>query len=137
MLGEYELVDVVKRHLSVNPEDSVSILEAITEGLKKYKSTVDNQRTWQARNAMSGMYSFVGRKAIGKLQRIFLMDALFISFPQGKINGHCGYDTEALHKYLYAYKQQVTDKQEFDKWLESTRGKEWVEWHDKLLENNC
>ncbi len=138
MSSKKHLCESITHHLSLCPEDSVDLLQAVTEGLKLYSKAVEERRSNQSRIAITGLYHFIGKKkSFSNYDRITLMDGLFFTFPSGRVNGHCVYDKEALSLYIQLYKQQVDDKEKFDSWLESTRGKEWVVWHDSLLENNC
>lgn len=131
------LCRAVEERLALHPEESPQLLNSIAKGLNKFKSGVEEQRSSHTTHTISGLYSFVlTKKKFSSVDRILLMDALYLSFPSGKMSGHCSYDKEVLAKYIELYKLDVCDKEKFGEWLQMTRGDEFLVWHDKLLTNN-
>jgi len=128
------LVREIAQYLKHSPEAANELLTAVAEGMRLYKSDVQQTRSTQAVNGISLLYSLITKKRFNRTDLACVLPALFITMP----NNFVMIDGDNILKLFLegVNREHRTSLLEYDKycqWIYSCRGSEVAEWFDNLM----
>ena len=136
-----ELRDQLFDYLSKYPEDATFFLDTVSSALKNYKRAIDIQRHKKSSDAFNILSSFIlDSKSFKKLsnhyQFTFLIDTVFLMFPNAIITGHSSSEQDLFNYFCTLVKEKVETNTMDYEWMLEAKGKEIVSWMKELIKEN-
>lgn len=128
------LVREITQYLKHCPEAANELLAAVVEGMRLYKSDVQQTRSTQAVNGISLLSSLITKKKFNRTDLACVLLSLFITMP----NNFVMVDGDNILKLFLegVNREHRTSHLEYDKycqWIYSCHGSEVAEWFDNLM----
>jgi hypothetical protein len=122
-MQKQQLCDLIRDHLSMYPEDSQAVVQAVSDGLASFTQAVQQKRNRDASNALLMLLG-------GESTSLYTMiNVVFYLFPTG-VQSHAQCEIDYWHKFLALAKKEPIDLD----WLKNIKGEEYVTWWHKYVQ---